>query len=160
MLSDRGYHTGIVRKWHHGHNSSIVNGIPRTPHPRFDGKSGMGPRGDVIVEADWCVGEFLRTLEEEGLLENTLIIFSSDNGPVLNDGYHDDAVKLGDHTPWGPLREGNTACSKPEHASRSSHTGKEKSSPGYRMPWFARSICSHHLQTWLEVSCGYLTVNP
>ena len=33
----------------------------------------MGPRGDVIVEADWVVGEFIKTLEEEGLLENTLI---------------------------------------------------------------------------------------
>ncbi|WP_339864472.1 arylsulfatase [uncultured Algoriphagus sp.] len=144
-------------KWHHGHNNSIVNGIPRigfmkggeaakwsdvdmadhflekaqsyvkshkdgpfflyyafqqphvprTPNPRFVGKSGMGPRGDVILEADWMVGEFMKTLEEEGLLENTIIIFSSDNGPVLNDGYYDDAVeKLGDHTPAGPLRGG------------------------------------------------------
>jgi arylsulfatase A-like enzyme len=67
----------------------------------------MGPRGDVIVEADWCIGEFIKTLEKEGLLENTLIILSSDNGPVLNDGYYDDAVeKLGEHTPWGPLRGG------------------------------------------------------
>ncbi|MFC2115867.1 arylsulfatase [Bacteroidota bacterium] len=81
--------------------------VPRTPHPRFIGKSGMGPRGDVIVEEDWCLGEFMKTLEEEGLLENTLIVFSSDNGPVLDDGYYDDAVeKLGDHTPWGPLRGG------------------------------------------------------
>lgn len=81
--------------------------VPRTPHPRFVGTSGMGPRGDVIVEADWAVGEFLATLEEEGLLENTLIIFTSDNGPVVNDGYYDDAVeKLGVHTPAGPLRGG------------------------------------------------------
>ncbi|WP_235299521.1 sulfatase family protein [Portibacter marinus] len=81
--------------------------VPRTPHPRFVGQSGMGPRGDVIVEADWCIGEFLKTLEEEGLLENTLIILSSDNGPVLNDGYYDDAVeKLGNHTPAGALRGG------------------------------------------------------
>jgi len=81
--------------------------VPRTPHPRFVGRSGMGPRGDVIVEADWCVGEFIKTLDEQGLLENTLIIFSSDNGPVLNDGYFDDAVeKLGDHKPGGILRGG------------------------------------------------------
>lgn len=81
--------------------------VPRTPHPRFAGLSGMGPRGDVILEADWCVGELLKTLEEEGLLENTLLIFSSDNGPVLNDGYYDDAVeKLGEHRPAGPLRGG------------------------------------------------------
>jgi arylsulfatase A-like enzyme len=81
--------------------------VPRTPHPRFVGASGMGSRGDVIVEADWCVGEFIKTLEQEGLLENTLIVFSSDNGPVVDDGYHDDSVeKLGDHIPAGPLRGG------------------------------------------------------
>ncbi|WP_445738276.1 sulfatase family protein [Mariniflexile sp.] len=147
----------LTMKWHHGHNNTIVNGIPRigfmkggesakwvdedmadtflaeaqnyikrqkdspfflyyalqqphvprTPSPRFVGTSGMGPRGDVIVEADWCVGELLNTLEKEGLLENTLIVFSSDNGPVLNDGYYDDAVeKLGKHKPAGPLRGG------------------------------------------------------
>ncbi|WP_190809450.1 arylsulfatase [Flagellimonas sp. S3867] len=81
--------------------------VPRTPHPRFVGSSGMGPRGDVIVEADWCVGEFIKTMEEEGLLENTLIIFSSDNGPVVNDGYYDESVeKLGNHKPAGELRGG------------------------------------------------------
>jgi arylsulfatase A-like enzyme len=147
----------ISMKWHHGHNNSIVNGIPRigfmrggesakwsdidmadhflvkaqdyvkqhknepfflyyamqqphvprTPHPRFVGTSGMGPRGDVILEADWCVGEFIKTLDDEGLLENTLIIFSSDNGPVLNDGYFDQAVeKIGSHKPNGVFRGG------------------------------------------------------
>jgi arylsulfatase A-like enzyme len=81
--------------------------VPRTPHPRFEGTSGMGPRGDAIVEADWCFGEFMKTLEDEGVLENTLIIFSSDNGPVLNDGYFDDAVeKQGTHTPSGIYRGG------------------------------------------------------
>jgi len=147
----------LKMKWHHGHNNSIVNGIPRigfmkggesakwndetmaetflfeaesfikrekdhpfflyyamqqphvprTPNEKFVGKSGMGPRGDVILEADWCIGQFMETLKKEGLLENTLIVFSSDNGPVLNDGYYDDAVeKLGNHKPAGPLRGG------------------------------------------------------
>ncbi|WP_439483316.1 sulfatase family protein [Cyclobacterium plantarum] len=149
----------VEMKWHHGHNNSIINGVPRigfmkggdaakwsdvdmadhflekaqrfvrenatldqpfflyyalqqphvprTPHPRFEGKSGMGPRGDVILEADWVIGEFMKTLEESEILEHTLIVFSSDNGPVLNDGYYDKAVeKLGDHTPTGPLRGG------------------------------------------------------
>jgi len=81
--------------------------VPRTPNPRFVGSTTLGPRGDVIVEADWCIGEFMKTLEEEGLMENTLVILTSDNGPVLNDGYYDDAVtKLGDHLPAGPLRGG------------------------------------------------------
>lgn len=144
-------------KWHHGHNSSIVNGIPRigymkggesakwtdedmadhflkkaqtyvkdhkekpfflyyamqqphvprTPHKRFVGATKLGPRGDVIAEADWAIGEFMKTLKEEGILENTLVIFTSDNGPVLNDGYYDNAIeKLGNHKPSGPLRGG------------------------------------------------------
>jgi arylsulfatase A-like enzyme len=81
--------------------------VPRTPHPRFEGATGMGPRGDVIAEADWCIGELIKTLKQEGLLENTLIFLSSDNGPVLDDGYVDDAIeKLGDHTPSGGLRGG------------------------------------------------------
>ena len=81
--------------------------VPRAPHARFVGTTGMGPRGDAIAEADWCVGEVLEYLEELGLLENTLVIFSSDNGPVLNDGYKDQAVELlGSHTPAGPLRGG------------------------------------------------------
>jgi arylsulfatase A-like enzyme len=81
--------------------------VPRTPHSRFVGSTNMGPRGDVIVEADWCIGELVSTLEELGLLENTLIILSSDNGPVLNDGYYDEAdTRVGKHTPAGPLRGG------------------------------------------------------
>jgi arylsulfatase A-like enzyme len=81
--------------------------VPRVPHPRFAGKSGLGPRGDVILEADWAVGEFLNELDKLGLAENTIVVFSSDNGPVLNDGYKDDAVeKLGKHTPRGDLRGG------------------------------------------------------
>jgi len=81
--------------------------VPRVPHPRFAGTTGMGPRGDVIAEADWSIGAFLKTLEEEGILENTLIIFSSDNGPVLDDGYVDNAAeKVGAHTPGGLLRGG------------------------------------------------------
>ena len=81
--------------------------VPRTPHPRFVGATGMGPRGDVIAEADWCIGELIKTLEQEGLLENTLIFLSSDNGPVLDDGYIDYAIeKLGNHSPSGGLRGG------------------------------------------------------
>jgi arylsulfatase A-like enzyme len=81
--------------------------VPRIPHPRFKGKSGLGPRGDVIMEADWVVGAFLKTLEDAGLLENTLVIFSSDNGPVLDDGYQDQAIELlGNHKPSGGLRGG------------------------------------------------------
>jgi len=81
--------------------------VPRVPHKRFVGKSGMGPRGDAILSLDWSVGQILETLERNRLMENTLIIFSSDNGPVVDDGYKDEAVeKLGSHKPAGPLRGG------------------------------------------------------
>lgn len=81
--------------------------VPRIPNPRFVGKSSMGPRGDAIVQMDWCTGEIIRVLEELGLAENTLVIFTSDNGPVLDDGYHDGAVELvGSHQPSGPFRGG------------------------------------------------------
>lgn len=81
--------------------------VPRLPHPRFVGKSGMGPRGDVLLEMDWSVGEVLRTLDRLDLTRETIIIFSSDNGPVVDDGYHDQAVeKLGAHRPAGPWRGG------------------------------------------------------
>ncbi|WP_237739792.1 sulfatase family protein [Pedobacter arcticus] len=68
--------------------------VPRDPHPRFVGKSGMGPRGDAILQLDWSVGEIVKTIEEQGLTKNTIIIFSSDNGPVLDDGYADGAVAM------------------------------------------------------------------
>lgn len=81
--------------------------VPRSPHERFLGKSGMGPRGDSILEFDWCVGELMKTLDENGIAENTLIILCSDNGPVLDDGYKDDAVeKIGNHQAAGPYRGG------------------------------------------------------
>lgn len=147
----------LKMKWSHGHNNSIMNGIPRigfqkggksaywvdedmakvlvdevdsflfksknepfflyyglhqphvprTPNSQFVGKSGMGPRGDAILEADWCIGELLDNLSKYNLLENTIIVFSSDNGPVLDDGYYDDAAeKLGNHKPAGNLRGG------------------------------------------------------
>ena len=81
--------------------------VPRWPHPRFVGKSGMGPRGDALLQFDWTVGEIMAALEKAGIAENTLIVLSSDNGPVVDDGYADQAVELlGDHKPWGAFRGG------------------------------------------------------
>jgi arylsulfatase A-like enzyme len=81
--------------------------VPRVPHPRFAGRTTMGARGDAIVEADWSVGEILKQLDRLRLTGNTLVIFTSDNGPVVDDGYKDDAVvKLGSHKPAGPFRGG------------------------------------------------------
>ncbi|QHS51857.1 sulfatase-like hydrolase/transferase [Edaphobacter sp. 12200R-103] len=81
--------------------------VPRLPNKRFQGKTSMGPRGDAIAELDWCVGRILNTLKKNGLTQNTLIVFSSDNGPVVDDGYQDQSVeKLGSHKPSGIYRGG------------------------------------------------------
>ena len=81
--------------------------VPRVPNPMFEGKSSMGPRGDAIAQVDYCTGQLMKTLEDLGIAENTLIIFSSDNGPVLDDGYADKAVEmLGDHKPAGIYKGG------------------------------------------------------
>jgi arylsulfatase A-like enzyme len=67
----------------------------------------MGPRGDAIVQFDACVGEVLKTLDRLKIADNTVVILSSDSGPVIDDGYQDDAVqKLGDHLAAGPFRGG------------------------------------------------------
>ncbi len=79
--------------------------VPRLPGKQFQGATDHGVRGDVIVEMDWAVGQFLDHLESLGLREDTLVIFSSDNGPVLDDGYQDEAVERnGDHRMAGSLR--------------------------------------------------------
>jgi len=81
--------------------------VPRVPNPMFVGKSGCGPRGDAMVEADWMLGEMVKTLKKLNLDQNTLIVFSSDNGPVLDDGYRDNANKQRNgHNPAGVLRAG------------------------------------------------------
>lgn len=109
------YYVGIVKNFisqNKKNNFFLYYGlhqphVPRTPNGRFVGKSGMGARGDAILEADWCIGELMEHLKTEGLLDNTIVIFTSDNGPVLNDGYKDQAEELvGNHKPAGPLRGG------------------------------------------------------
>ncbi len=67
--------------------------VPRVPHPRFTGKSGMGPRGDAICQFDDCVRRVIEKVRSLGLEEETLIVLTSDNGPVLDDGYQDHAVE-------------------------------------------------------------------
>lgn len=81
--------------------------VPRTPNKQFVGATTMGARGDVIVEMDFMVGKLMRLLDSLKLLDNTLVVFSSDNGPVLNDGYGDYAEeKAGSHKPSGIYRGG------------------------------------------------------
>ncbi len=79
----------------------VPHSMPHVPlfvSDKFKGKSARGLYGDVIEEIDWSVGEILRTLREEGIDENTLVIFTSDNGPWLSYGGHSGEAH--------PLREG------------------------------------------------------
>lgn len=81
--------------------------VPRDPNPRFSDASVMGPRGNSIAELDWTFGQVIASLTKHNLLANTLIVVSSDNGAVVDDGYQDEAVeKLGTHRPNGLLRGG------------------------------------------------------
>jgi len=76
--------------------------VPRTAGAAFKGKTTLGPRGDVIAEADWCVGQIIDHLDSLGLMDNTLIIFTSDNGAVLQDGYQDGALELAAQQGYDP----------------------------------------------------------
>jgi arylsulfatase A-like enzyme len=80
--------------------------VPRTPHARFKGSSQHGLRGDVIQEFDWSVGEVMKALDEHKLADNTIVIVTSDNGGVIDDGYLDgiEAATLTNHTINGPLK--------------------------------------------------------
>ncbi len=75
--------------------------VPLAVSDKFKGKSEQGLYGDVMMELDWSVGEVLKTVQELGLEENTLIILTSDNGPWLNYGDHAGSS--------GGLREGKTS---------------------------------------------------
>ena len=67
--------------------------VPRDPNPRFVGKSGVGARGDAVLQFDDQVARLLGTLKAEGLDDNTLVILSSDNGTAVADGYADGALE-------------------------------------------------------------------
>lgn len=62
--------------------------VPIAASAKFKGKSKQGTYGDVIMEIDWSVGKVLKALKDNGLDNNTLVIFTSDNGPWLNYGNH------------------------------------------------------------------------
>lgn len=81
--------------------------VPRIPHERFQGATGLGFRGDAIIELDWCVGELMKTVDRLGLNGKTLFVFCSDNGPVMDDGYQDFALeKVGGHQAGGQFTGG------------------------------------------------------
>ena len=79
--------------------------VPRVAEPPFARTSETGVRGDVIQQLDWATGQILAALERLGVADNTLVLLTSDNGPVLFDGYRDGSAEdVRDHRPAGPLR--------------------------------------------------------
>ena len=69
----------------------LAHSMPHVPiavSSKFKGKSGAGLYGDVMEEVDWSVGQVMKTLDENGLTKNTIVIFTSDNGPWLTFGNH------------------------------------------------------------------------
>jgi arylsulfatase A-like enzyme len=71
----------------------------------FAGKSKCGVRGDVILQIDWEVEQIVKALEKQKIADNTIVIFTSDNGPILFDGYFDNSNRdLNGHEPTAKLR--------------------------------------------------------
>ena len=101
--------------------------VPLGVSAKFRGKSKQGMFGDVMMEVDWSIGEIMKALKENGIEKNTLVIFTSDNGPWLNFGNHagtTGGLREGKGTSWeggqrvpcimrwpGVIEEG-TICSK------------------------------------------------
>ncbi|MGI9244323.1 MAG: sulfatase family protein [Verrucomicrobiales bacterium] len=88
---------------------------PVMPHPRFQGKSKLGPYGDFVMQVDWTVGEVLAAIDEAGIAENTIVFYTSDNGSFMHrtrdaaepNHVADEGVQAyfeGDHTANGPYR--------------------------------------------------------
>jgi arylsulfatase A-like enzyme len=79
--------------------------VPRVADPPFVGKSDCGVRGDVIQQIDWETGEIMAALDRLKLAGNTLVLFTSDNGPIFFDGYYDHSEQdAHGHKPAGGLR--------------------------------------------------------
>ncbi len=70
------------------HIAYVAPHVPITSEPKYKGKSGAGPYGDMIVQMDDCVGRVLDALESQGIADNTFVIFTSDNGAILNESAH------------------------------------------------------------------------
>ena len=123
--------------------------VPRVPHPRFAGKSGMGPRGDAIVEFDWSVGEVLKALDETGWPRTrwwcspATMARSSTTATVTTPSRNSATTSR-------PARiaAASTASSKAEPASRSWSGGLGGSSPGPQRRCSARSTSSRAWRPW------------
>ena len=69
---------------------------PILPTKEFQGKTGLGPYGDFVLQCDWTVGQVMKVLEKNNMFENTLFIFTSDNGcsPMANFDYLEKGIEV------------------------------------------------------------------
>jgi arylsulfatase A-like enzyme len=106
---------------------------PVLPHSRFEGKTELGPYGDFVTQVDWTIGEILSAIDEAKITDNTLVVYTSDNGSFMyrrtdkDEGDHvsDESIQAfyeGNHTANGPLRG----------------TKADIYEGGHRVPFFAR----------------------
>ncbi|MFT5469819.1 MAG: arylsulfatase A [Verrucomicrobiales bacterium] len=105
---------------------------PATPHPDFVGKTGLGPYGDFVHQVDWTVGQILKTIDDSGIRDNTIVIYSSDNGSYM---YRLDADKV-DH-----VADKTVQGYKPEnHTANADWRGTKADiwEAGHHVPFFAR----------------------
>ncbi len=106
---------------------------PTQPHARFRGKTGLNEYGDFVMQVDWTVGQVLRSLDETGVSDNTLVIFTSDNGSYM---YRYDSADKKDHVDDAAVQGYRAENHKPNGDLRG--TKADVWEAGHRVPTFAR----------------------
>ncbi len=106
---------------------------PVLPHPRFRGKTNLGPYGDFVVQVDWTVGEVLKALEKAGVKDNTLVIYTSDNGSFM---YRLDDPDAPDHVSDPSIQAYRASHHRANHIFRG--TKADIWEAGHRVPFFVR----------------------
>jgi arylsulfatase A-like enzyme len=106
---------------------------PVLPHPRFRGKTQLGPYGDFIVQVDWTVGEVLKALDAAGIADNTVVIYSSDNGSFM---YRRDEADATGHVDDQTVQAYRASNHTANHVFRG--TKADVWEAGHRVPFFAR----------------------
>jgi len=106
---------------------------PVLPHPRFRGKSDLGPYGDFVSQVDWTVGKVLDEIAETGLADHTLVIYTSDNGSYM---FRRDDPAEPDHVSDPSIQAYRASRHRANHIYRG--TKADIWEAGHRVPFFAR----------------------
>ena len=106
---------------------------PVLPHPRFRGKTELGPYGDFVVQVDWTVGQVLQALDDTGCADNTLVVYTSDNGSFM---YRRDDPQAVDHVDDETIQAYRSSNHTANYVLRGTKTDIWEA--GHRVPFFAR----------------------